>query len=130
MTACDVGQIRGPAIRRTTTATIAQVAQRGIPDFSPSFFGPVELADLLLEFLLELMPINDPNLFLDFLPDEFGRFDDDGFAGGGGGGSLVTNSMIRPACLTEHSQMFYSLLGSRCVSRCLSQCVGKLAVVR
>ncbi len=48
--------------------------------------------------------MNEPNLFFDFFGDEFGRFDEGGFAGGGGGGSLVTNSMIRPACITEHSQ--------------------------
>ena len=50
------------------------------------------------------MTMNEPILFFDFFGDEFGRFDEDGFAGGGGGGSLVTNSMIRPACITEHSQ--------------------------
>lgn len=86
------------------TPTIAQVAQRGIPGFSPSLLEPVELVGLWFEFLLEPMPMNEPNLFFDFFGDEFGRFDEDGFAGGGGGGSLVTNSMIRPACITEHSQ--------------------------
>ena len=86
------------------TPTIAQVAQRGIPGFSPSFLEPVELVGLWFEFLLEPMPMNEPILFFDFFGDEFGRFGEDGFAGGGGGGSLVTNSMIRPACITEHSQ--------------------------
>lgn len=52
------------------------------------------------------MPMNEPNLFLDFLRGEFGRFEDDGFAGGGGGGSFVTNPMIRPACITKRSQIF------------------------
>ena len=65
-----------------------------MPDFSPSFLEPVELAGLLFEFLLEPMPMNEPNLFFDFFGDEFGRFDDDGFAGGGGGGSLVTEVMM------------------------------------
>lgn len=77
-----------------------------MPDFSPASFGPVALGDLLSEFLLEPMPMNEPNLFLDFLRGEFGRFEDDGFAGGGGGGSFVTNPMIRPACITKRSQIF------------------------
>jgi hypothetical protein len=130
LTACEAGQIRGPAISKTTTATIAHVAQRGIPDFSPSFFGPVELGVLLFEFLPELKPTNEPNLFLDFFCDGFGRFEEDGFDGGGGGGSLVTELMIRPACITEHSQVFNRQLDSRRVSCCVSQCVGKLAAVR
>ena len=74
--------------------------------------------------------MNEPNLFFDFFGDEFGRFDDDGFAGGGGGGSLVTESMIRPACITEHSQVSNRPLVSCRVSCCVSQCVGKLAVIR
>lgn len=60
----------------------------------------------MFEFLLEPMPMNEPNLFFDFFGDEFGRFDDDGFDGGGGGGSLVTDPMIRPPCIAEHSQIF------------------------
>ena len=50
--------------------------------------------------------MNEPNLFFDFFGDEFGRNDGDGFDGGGGGGSLVTDPMIRPPCIAEHSQIF------------------------
>lgn len=100
-----VGQIRGPAISSATTATIAQVAHLGIPDFSPSFLGPVELFDLLFEFLLGPTPMNEANLFLDFFREGFGRFEGDGLEGGGGGGSFVTKTMIRPTCNTKHSRI-------------------------
>jgi hypothetical protein len=80
--------MRGPAISRTTTATIAHVAQRGILGFSLSFLT----LDLFFEFLFDFLP----KKFAGFLLDVGLRFGDEGFAGGGGGGSLVTNSMIRP----------------------------------
>ena len=83
-----VGQMRGPAISRTTTATIAHVAQRGMPGLSLSFLT----LDLLLEFLFDFLF----KKFVGFLRAVGLRFGDEGFAGGGGGGSLVTVSMIRP----------------------------------
>ena len=86
--AVEVGQIRGPAINRTTTATIAQVAQRGMLGLSVS---PLTF-DLIFEVLFDFLPRN----FAGFLRTAGLRFDDEGFAGGGGGGSLVTVSMIRP----------------------------------
>lgn len=88
LVAVDVGQIRGPAIRSTTTATMAQVAQRGMPGLSLSFLT----LDLLFEFLFDFLL----KKFAGFLRAAGLRFGDEGFAGGGGGGSLVTVSMIRP----------------------------------
>lgn len=77
--------MRGPAINKTTTATIAQVAQRGMLGLSDSVFTFEFL--FLFDFL--------PKIFAGFLRAAGFRFDDEGFAGGGGGGSLVTDSMIR-----------------------------------
>ena len=93
----EVGQILGPAINKTTTAIIAQVAQRGMDGFS----------SVLLTFELVLVFLRD---FLPRKPDGFlraagFRFDDDGFAGGGGGGSLVTLLMIRPVPQTVHQRI-------------------------
>jgi hypothetical protein len=88
LVAAEVGQIRGPAISSTTTATIAQVAQRGMPGLSLSFLT----FDLLFEFLFDLLPMK----FVGLLRATGFRFGAEGFAGGGGGGSLVTVSMIRP----------------------------------
>ena len=83
-----VGQMRGPAISITTTATIAHVAQRGMPGLSLSFLTLDLLLELLFDFLFKK--------FAGFLRAVGLRFGDEGFAGGGGGGSLVTVSMIRP----------------------------------
>ena len=48
-----VGQMRGPAISRTTTATIAHVAQRGMPGLSLSFLTLDLLLELLFDFLFK-----------------------------------------------------------------------------
>ena len=91
--------MRGPAIRRTTTATIAQVAQRGMPGLSLSFLT----FDLLFEFLFDFLP----KKFAGFLRAAGLRFGDEGFAGGGGGGSLVTVSMIRPDYRSTQWRVFH-----------------------
>lgn len=89
--------MRGPAINKTTTAMIAQVAQRGMLGLSS--------ADFTFEFCFDFL--DEPD---DFLPGKFNgffraaglRFEEDGFPGGGGGGSLVTLIMIRPLAQTAH----------------------------
>lgn len=86
--AVDDGQILGPAISNTTTATIAQVAQRGMFGLLVSLLALVEFLPFCGNFLLRN--------FVDFLPALGLRFEDEGFAGGGGGGSLVTWLMLRP----------------------------------
>ena len=99
MVAVVLGQIRGPTINKTTTATIAHVAHFGIPGF---FVSPA-VAPPLLAFWAELLPPKLPNLLPDFFcfPE---LLLGDGFDGGGGGGSFVTSSMIRPACVSQHGQ--------------------------
>jgi hypothetical protein len=103
--AVDVGHNRGPAINKTTTATIAHVAQRGMFGFSVSLLTFEFLRVFFGDFLFKK--------FAGFLRAAGLRFDDEGFAGGGGGGSLVTRLMIRPDVETLQWRMSRSRQGIR-----------------